>query len=100
MFMNDLPSCLERMFSFVDISRSKDPKKEFLPYLTGFDRHRHKNHGRLNIEVSKCLFEIYPRRRINKFTDKLEVECFDLQYGQKNLNQKESSARLGCPVLL
>ena len=86
--------------TFVNISKSKDPRKEFLPYLTGFDRYRHKNHGKLKIFVTKAYVEIFSKRRINRYTDKLVIQLFDFEYGQKSLIEKDRRERTGNPVLL
>ena len=98
--MNDLTPCVERLMTFVDISKSLDPKKKFLPYYIGLDRIRNKNHGKFKLSITKCYIEIYPRRRINRYTNKLVVELFDLEYGQKSLVEKERKERTGHPALL
>ena len=67
--------------SFVDISKSKDPRREFMPYLTGIDRMRHRNHGKLTAKITKLNLEIYSKRRINRYTDKLVLSFFDCEYG-------------------
>jgi len=46
LFLNDFGSYIERLVSFVDISKSLDPNKKLLPYYEGLDKFRHKNHGK------------------------------------------------------
>jgi len=100
LFFNDLGSYLERLISFVDISRSFDPKKKFLPYFVGLDRARNKNHGKFKLNIAKSHIEIYPKRRINRYTSKLVIALLDLEYGQKSLVERERKEKTGTPAFL
>lgn len=81
LFVNDLNSFVERLVTFVDISQSLDPRKKFLPYYIGLDRVRNKNHGKFKFSITKSYIEVYPRRRINRYTNRLVIELFDFEYG-------------------
>lgn len=80
LFANDFGAFISRLVSFVDISKSLDPKKQLLPYYVGLDRMRNKNHGKFRVQVQSCLVELWPKRNINRYTNKLVVSLFDFEY--------------------
>lgn len=98
--MNDLGGALQRVMSFEDISNSVDPRKSLLPYFQGVDRFRHKNHGQLKISVKNAQLEIWPRRRLGRYVDRLVARFFDLEYSHKSLIEKEKKLHQGFPVVL
>ena len=100
MFLNDLGGALTKVMSFEDQSRSLDPNRSLLPYFQGVDRLRHRNHGQLKVLIKNSSIEIWPKRRIGRYVDKLVMKFYDLEYGHKSLIEKERKTHQGQPVVL
>ena len=94
LFFNDFLDALSRIIDAVDISRGVDPRQEKLPYYSGIDRNRHKQHGMLQWTIKQAEIEVWPKRTFNRYSDHLNIAFFDFTHEKKLAMNQEKRARV------
>lgn len=69
------------------MSKSKDPKKTKLPYYVGLDKIRNKNHSKVQLKIKQIEMEVYHKRNLNRYTEKLLVTASDFNYFKSCMKQ-------------
>lgn len=90
LFFNDFyEKNFRKLINFDDVSKSRHPLKQKLTYFQGLDKSRNKNHGQLKMDLKAFELHIYPKRNFNRYTDRLVVSCFDIEYEKKCVHGRD-----------
>ena len=94
LFFNDLLSNLNRVIDAIDISKGIDPKQEKLPYYSGIDKNRHKQHGSLQWSIKHAEIQVWPKRTFNRYSDHLNISFSDFKHEKRLAVSQEKKTRV------